>query len=56
VRFRAPFLFYAGIARTMRERMQQEFARVFRPLGLLYPARGVHNAYFAETSEQAVLY
>jgi AAA family ATP:ADP antiporter len=32
------------LASALRERMTQEFERLFRLLGLLYPARDIHNA------------
>ncbi len=40
------------LAVAVRERMLQEFERIFRLLGLLYPARDVHNAYLGLTSER----
>ncbi len=40
---------------ALRERMAQEFERIFRLLGLLYPARDIHNAYAGLTSERPQL-
>ena len=40
---------------AIRERMAQEFERIFRLLGLLYPARDIHNAYVALTSQRPQL-
>jgi ATP:ADP antiporter, AAA family len=43
------------VASALRERMAQEFERLFRLLGLLYPARDIHNAYVGLTSERSQL-
>ena len=43
------------VAGALRERMAQEFERLFRLLGLLYPARDIHNAYVGLTSERPQL-
>jgi AAA family ATP:ADP antiporter len=43
------------VASALRERMAQEFERLFRLLGLLYPARDIHNAYVGLTSERPQL-
>jgi len=43
------------LASALRERMAQEFERLFRLLGLLYPARDIHNAYVGLTSERPQL-
>jgi len=40
------------VASAVRERMAREFERLFRLLGLLYPARDIHNAYAGLTSER----
>lgn len=38
------------LVRAVRERMENELERIFRLLGLMYPARDVHNAYAGLTS------
>jgi hypothetical protein len=43
------------VATAVRERMAQEFERLFRLLGLLYPARDIHNAYAGLTSDRPQL-
>jgi ATP:ADP antiporter, AAA family len=43
------------VASALRERMAQEFERLFRLLGLLYLARDIHNAYVGLTSERPQL-
>jgi AAA family ATP:ADP antiporter len=43
------------VASAVRERMAVEFERLFRLLGLLYPARDIHNAYAGLTSERPQL-
>jgi len=43
------------VASALRERMAQEFERIFRLLGLLYPARDIHNAYAGLTSHRPQL-
>ncbi len=43
------------VVEAVRERMEQEFERVFRLLGLLYPPRDVHNAYIGLTSHRPQL-
>jgi len=43
------------VAAAVRERMEQEFERVFRLLSLLYPSRDVYNAYVGLTSHRPQL-
>jgi len=43
------------VAAAVRERMEQEFERVFRILSLLYPSRDVYNAYVGLTSHRPQL-
>ena len=43
------------IVTAMRERMEQEFERVFRLMGLLYPPGDIHNAYAGLTSHRPQL-
>lgn len=43
------------VAAAVRERMEQEFERVFRLLSLLYPSRDVYNAYIGLTSHRPQL-
>ncbi|HTG60194.1 MAG TPA: Npt1/Npt2 family nucleotide transporter [Terriglobia bacterium] len=43
------------VASALRERMGQEFERLFRLLGLLYPPRDIHNAYVGLLSERPQL-
>ncbi len=43
------------LTRVLRERMEYEFERVFRLLGLLYPPRDVHNVYASLISGRARL-
>jgi AAA family ATP:ADP antiporter len=45
-----------GLAtQAMRERMRQEFERVFRLLALIYPPADMHNAYLSLTSHRPQL-
>ena len=43
------------VTSAVRERMAYEFERLFRLLGLLYPAHDIHNAYAALTSRRPQL-
>jgi len=43
------------VASAVRERMAREFERLFRLLGLLYPAHDIHNAYAGLMSERPQL-
>jgi hypothetical protein len=43
------------VIQAVRERMEQEFERVFRLLGLIYPAADVHNAYLSLISHRPQL-
>ena len=43
------------VIQAVRERMEQEFERVFRLLGLVYPPADIHNAYLSLTSHRPQL-
>lgn len=43
------------IVKAVRERMEQEFERIFRILGLLHPPGDIHNAYLGLTSHRPQL-
>jgi len=43
------------VIQAVRERMEQEFERVFRLLGLVYPPADVYNAYLSLTSRRPQL-
>ena len=46
----------ALVVTAVRERMEQEFERAFRLLGLLHPSRDVYNAYLGLTSQRPQLH
>jgi ATP:ADP antiporter, AAA family len=43
------------VTQALRERMEQEFERVFRLLGLVYPSADIHNSYLSLTSQRPQL-